>query len=189
MVDRPYLHAAGVLAFAGEAEKARAMLARYHAEMTDTSIVRAQQPECTACWREIALAAGKPQEALTEFRRADVGYDGAPADECAPCLSSVSRAPTSAGRQPDSAVDELRAVLVDAVLEQSSISIWIRRSCRPSASGWGSCTKSMGNTEKAVENYRAFIELWKNADRELQPRVADARRRLARLTPVEKPRP
>jgi len=47
----------------------------------------------------------------------------------------------------------------------------------------------MGNTEKAVENYRAFIEIWKSADSELQPRVADARRRLARLTPVEKPRP
>ena len=39
----------------------------------------------------------------------------------------------------------------------------------------------MGNTEKAIENYRAFIELWKNADPELQPRVADAKRRLARL--------
>jgi hypothetical protein len=33
--------------------------------------------------------------------------------------------------------------------------------------------------------YRAFIELWKNADTELQPRVNDARQRLARLAPVE----
>ncbi len=47
----------------------------------------------------------------------------------------------------------------------------------------------MGNTDKAIENYRAFIELWKNADADLQPRVADARKRLARLTAVEKPRP
>ena len=37
-------------------------------------------------------------------------------------------------------------------------------------------------------HYRAFIDLWKNADVELQPRVTDARKRLARLTPVEKPR-
>jgi hypothetical protein len=47
----------------------------------------------------------------------------------------------------------------------------------------------MGKTDKAVEQYRAFIDLWKNADSELQPRVADARKRLAALTPVEKPRP
>jgi hypothetical protein len=29
----------------------------------------------------------------------------------------------------------------------------------------------MGNTEQAAEEYRAFIELWKNADPELQPRL------------------
>jgi len=53
----------------------------------------------------------------------------------------------------------------------------------------GQLYESLGNTEKAAEQYRAFIELWKNADPELQPRVADARQRLARLTPVEKSRP
>jgi len=46
----------------------------------------------------------------------------------------------------------------------------------------------MGNMPKAIEHYRAFIELWKNADPELQPRVADAKRRLARLTQPEEPR-
>jgi len=50
----------------------------------------------------------------------------------------------------------------------------------------GQLYESMGKTDKAAENYRAFIQLWKNADPELQPRVADARRRLARLTPAEK---
>jgi len=35
---------------------------------------------------------------------------------------------------------------------------------------------------------QANIVLWKNADAELQPRVADARKRLTRLTPVEKSR-
>lgn len=47
----------------------------------------------------------------------------------------------------------------------------------------------MGNTDKAIENYRAFIDFWRNDDADLQPRVADARKRLARLTLVEKPRP
>jgi hypothetical protein len=53
----------------------------------------------------------------------------------------------------------------------------------------GQLYEGLGKTEKAVENYRAFIALWKNADPELQPRVADARQRLEKLTPVEKLRP
>ena len=52
----------------------------------------------------------------------------------------------------------------------------------------GQLYEGMGDTAKAIENYRAFIELWKNADPELQPRVADAKRRLARLTQPEQPR-
>jgi len=46
--------------------------------------------------------------------------------------------------------------------------------------------EAKGDTAKAVEQYRAFIELWKNADPDLQPRVTEAKRRLAQLTPVEK---
>jgi hypothetical protein len=42
-----------------------------------------------------------------------------------------------------------------------------------------------GNTDRAVALYRDFIELWKGADPELQPRVAAARARLQALTPVE----
>jgi len=49
--------------------------------------------------------------------------------------------------------------------------------------------EALGQPEKAAEQYRAFIELWKDADQELQPRVSDARQRLAKLTPVEKSRP
>ena len=52
----------------------------------------------------------------------------------------------------------------------------------------GQLYEGMGDTTKAIANYHAFIELWKNADPELQPRVADARRRLARLTQPEQPR-
>ena len=42
----------------------------------------------------------------------------------------------------------------------------------------GQLYEAKGNTTKAVEHYQAFIDLWKNADPELQPRVAGARRRL-----------
>ena len=35
--------------------------------------------------------------------------------------------------------------------------------------------------DKALEHYSAFVELWKDADTELQPRVRDVRGRIERL--------
>src|SRR6185503_19739321 len=187
MIDRPYLGAAAALARAGNAEKARAMLARYRSEMTDTSIRRVQEAELHRTLAEIALAEGKPLDAVTEFRRGDVGYDGAPADECAPCLPfNLARAYDAAGKS-DSA-----ALLFERYL---STPYWLKTDAEMDPvrlpaihERLGQLYESMGNTEKAIEHFRAFIELWKNADAELQPRVTDARTRLARLTPVEKPK-
>jgi tetratricopeptide (TPR) repeat protein len=188
MVDRPYLLAAGVLARAGNAAKARAMIARYRAEMTDTSLRRAQESDLHGVLGEIALADGKPQDALVEFRRSDVGYDGAPANECAACLPfDLARAYDAAGK-PDSAALFFEQYLATPYWDKLSVGMdpihvpAIRERL-------AQLYESMGKTDKAVENYRAFIELWKNADPNLQPRVADARKRLARLTPVEKSRP
>jgi tetratricopeptide (TPR) repeat protein len=187
MIDRPYLFASGMLARVGKPEKARAMLARYHAEMTDTSIARVQVNEVHYILGEIALASGKPREALEEFRRADIGFDGAPADECAPCLPfDLARAYDAAGR-PDSAAIMFERYLstpyafkVDVEMDPMRLPAIRER--------LGQLYEQMGNMPKAIENYRAFIELWKNADPELQPRVADAKRRLARLTQPEQPR-
>ena len=50
----------------------------------------------------------------------------------------------------------------------------------------GQLYEAKGDTAKAVTNYRTFIALWKDAEPEFQPRVAEARRRLEKLTPVEK---
>lgn len=52
----------------------------------------------------------------------------------------------------------------------------------------GQLYEAKGDATKAAEHYRAFIELWKNADPELQPRVTEARQRLLKLTPVEESR-
>ena len=39
---------------------------------------------------------------------------------------------------------------------------------------------------RAHEHYAAFVDLWKNADPELQPKVAAVRRRMARLRDTER---
>jgi tetratricopeptide (TPR) repeat protein len=45
----------------------------------------------------------------------------------------------------------------------------------------GEMYEAKGNVDKALEHYTAFVELWKNADPELQPRVRDVRGRIERL--------
>jgi tRNA A-37 threonylcarbamoyl transferase component Bud32/tetratricopeptide (TPR) repeat protein len=187
VVDRPYFSAAVTLALSGSPAKARTMLTRYRAEVTDSLIRREQEADLHAALGEVALAERKPQEAVAEFRRADVGYDGRPANECAPCLPfNLARAYDAAG-QADSAIvlferylatpawfklyPEFDPVRVPAIHERL-----------------GQLYEAKGNPDRAVEHYRRFIELWKNADPDLQPRVTAARERLRKLTPVERPR-
>ena len=43
--------------------------------------------------------------------------------------------------------------------------------------------EQVGDRERAALHYKRFIELWKNADPELQPRVEAARRAIADLSP------
>jgi len=45
----------------------------------------------------------------------------------------------------------------------------------------GKIAEQQGDKGRAVENYRKFLEIWKNADPGL-PEVEDARKRLAGLT-------
>ena len=46
----------------------------------------------------------------------------------------------------------------------------------------GELYEARGQRDKALAHYRAFIELWQDADPELQPKVTDARQRMALLT-------
>jgi eukaryotic-like serine/threonine-protein kinase len=45
----------------------------------------------------------------------------------------------------------------------------------------GEIYEAQGDREKALENYNAFVNLWADADPELQPQVRDVRARIAKL--------
>ena len=45
----------------------------------------------------------------------------------------------------------------------------------------GELYEAKGNREKAIENYEKFVDLWRNAEPEMQPKVAEVRGRLDRL--------
>ena len=183
-VDRPYFEAIALYARMAMPAKARALLARYNAEITDTTLRRAQQADLHTALGEVALAEGKYPEAIAEFRKGDVGYDGRPANECSACLSlNLARAFDAAG-QADSAAAMFERYLATPYWQKANANADPVR--LPAIhERLGQLYEAKGQNEKAAAHYRAFVELWKNADPELQPRVAEARRRLIKLTPVE----
>ena len=186
IVDRPYFELATLLARNGSPAKARTLIARYKAEVTDTSLLRVGQADFRTTLGEVALAEGNWREALAEFRRGDIGYDGMPADECASCLAFNLGRAFDAGRQADSAALMFERYLVTPFAGKSFL---LMDPVRVPAihERLGQIYEAKGDVERAAVHYRAFIGLWKNADAELQPRVAAARRRMERLTPVERP--
>jgi len=62
---------------------------------------------------------------------------------------------------------------------------WFARA--PSARRLGELYEAKGERVKAAHYYQMFVDLWKNAEPELQPQVLDVKRRLARLGDTEKP--
>ena len=49
----------------------------------------------------------------------------------------------------------------------------------------GELWEAKGDRGKAETYYAKFLDLWKDADLDLQPKVAEVRRRLARLSKAE----
>ena len=45
----------------------------------------------------------------------------------------------------------------------------------------GELHEAQGRRDRAIHYYARFVELWNTADPELQPQVADVRRRISRL--------
>jgi hypothetical protein len=184
--DRPYFAVSSAYATSGRPDRARAILNDYAATVSDTALRRTQQPAYHDALGEALLAEHHPVEAIAEFRRADMLADG-PATPCSVCLPwNLARA-FDVASQPDSAITMYEKYLATPFYQRFQLQF------DPSALPFiherlGQLYEARHDAAKAAEHYRAFIELWKNADPELQPRVAEARRRLVKLRPVEKPR-
>jgi len=52
----------------------------------------------------------------------------------------------------------------------------------------GKAYDAKGDVANALKHYGWFVETWKNADPELQPRVAAAKERIRKLAPADKPK-
>ena len=172
---RPYVGLAVGYAFTAQPARAEAILASFDASRE--GIVRYQDDvERNSIRGSTAFAAGRYEEAARYYRAAsEVG-------DCLTCdLSLLAIAYDRAG-MADSAIaayeryvsvhDHLRFIPDPALLA-------------PSHRRLGELYEAKGDVANAHKHYASFVEQWKNADPELQPRVAEVRRRMARLRDTE----
>ena len=169
-LDRPSAWAASLFAQAGDTNAARNLLAEQRERLGPLAERKRVGLAEAEAW--IDVAEGRYAEAIPVLRVSDRGYG------CDICIDlSVGTAFDLAG-QPDSAV-----VYYERYLEP-------RLNWRAYTDGswraWtlerlGQLYDEMGDLEQAAGYYAAFVELWQEADPELQPRVQVARTRMEEI--------
>jgi eukaryotic-like serine/threonine-protein kinase len=176
--DRPYADLAALYARAGQPRRARALLAEWEAltsaDVLRNALLRERPQRGNALpWAlgEVALAEGRPLEAAQQFRLARQR-------SCLICmLPQLGRAYEAAG-QPDSAVAVYERYLGTSFLFRLHTDAEWRAEVLERL---GQLYEARGDYARAAEHYAQFIELWQDADPELQPRVREARWRVAAL--------
>jgi tetratricopeptide (TPR) repeat protein len=170
-LDRPYVEFADAYARAGQPARAKALLQ----ELRDTI------PQ-DMCWRSepgsslvrgwIAVAEGRLEDARDEFLR----LEGTRSEEIQRtfALGQVY----DRMEQPDSAIANYGLFLDTPSVDRSDWdAFWLPLVLER----LGQLCEEQGDPAKAAEYYGRFVELWADADAELQPRVEVARRALERL--------
>jgi tetratricopeptide (TPR) repeat protein len=169
-VDRPYALVAAFFARAGRVEQAKRLLAEFEAVVPE-GIRRGDFLRHVAAG-EVALAEGRTHDAIAAYRR---WYDE---DACTTCgLFEIASLYDRAG-QADSALVTYEEIVSTPGLFGLVDNFY---TLAPSYKRLGELYEGRGDRDKAREYYSRFVELWKDADLELQPAVADARTALKRL--------
>jgi tetratricopeptide (TPR) repeat protein len=178
-----YFRVASLYAWAGRPDRARAVLARYAAEVRDTARARLESHLRRRAEGEVAIAERRFDDGIRLLQQSDTLYDGAPAPCPACALAALARAYDLAGRT-DASIATFERYLSDGTF----------RALEPDPQYLAGTHKRLaelydakGDRTRAAAHFAAFVDLWKGADPELQPKVASARRRLAALTAGERP--
>jgi len=182
--ERPDAKLAKLYALAGRPDRARELLAKYANEVRDSAALRSNEPARHRALAEIALAERRPLDAVKEFRLADQLPDG-PADDCTICLAAALGRAYDRANLPDSAIASYERYIAtpfawrhDRPLDPILLAGMHER--------LGELYEARGNRVLAADHYARFIAMWKDADPELQPRVAQARQRLTQLREAER---
>ncbi|MEO8635737.1 MAG: protein kinase [Gemmatimonadales bacterium] len=170
VADRPYLSLANFFSYRGAPDQARRLLEEYAANDSAARLPTRGNMVARA-W--LLVAEKKFPEALSLLRMAQ------DSSSCPQCSSYFLAEAFDLAGQPDSAVIYWeRAVAVPAEWER----FWDDVTSLPRAyQRLGEVYEAKGNRAKALDYYGRFVELWRDADPSLQPRVTDIKQRIARL--------
>jgi tetratricopeptide (TPR) repeat protein len=177
-LERPYVQLADVFALAGRPDRAVAVLAELE-QAVAPDLRRFYEPFRQGALGRVALARGNYREAIPALRQAAEGV-------CRMCpLPVLGRAYELAG-EVDSALtvyeryvttpNTYRLIGPGPIIGTDAYYLaWTYQRL-------GELYEERSRRDKAIDYYSRFAALWKHADPELQPRVADARRRITRLS-------
>jgi tetratricopeptide (TPR) repeat protein len=167
--ERLWSYLINIAEAAGDAEGAAAALRSLERDLPTMGLERGAIEEARGF---AALARGRPEEAIPLFREADRLYYS-----CSRCaMINLGRAFDLAG-QRDSAIAYFQR-FVDTphpfmFEDQDYLAGSYKR--------LGELYEAAGDLPRAAVSFGKFIELWRDADTELQPKVRDARNRLDRI--------
>ncbi len=171
VLNRPYLPVALLFAEVGQPVRAREQVAQYEAAVPtelrgDNSVIRARIDGFNA------LHDKRFDDAIRLLRQASAG------GTCPVCGETELATAFDQASQPDSAIVHYE-VFLSAPAWQRLFEDRFERG--PVHERLAELYESRGNKAKAVEHASKFVELWQNADTELQPRVVAKRELLRRL--------
>jgi len=170
--DRPYLEVAEVYAGAGRVEQARRLLREYEAKVPANA--RRLVDDAGRAYGRVAEAEGRMREAADAYREWN-RRDGL----CGTCgLFELASLYDHQGHLDSALVLYERLVEMPSAFGHLAVD---RYALAPTYKRLGELYEAKGDRKRATDYYGRFVELWKNADPELQPGVKEVRNRLARL--------
>ena len=182
--NRDYDFLARAYAAAGRPDRARALVAAHAAQVRDTARLRYDQAAMHRSAAAIAMAEKDYPAAIREYWKSDTAEDGLPSADCNGCAQLGVATAYDRMNQPDSAIAHLERFLSEPEFGRTWMVDFYARG--PATRRLGELYEAKGDRAKAAHYYGQFVDLWKNADPELQPQVADVKKRLARLSDTEK---
>ena len=167
-LDRPYFAFVRFYSAIGDEARARAMMAAFHDAVPDAPDGRWVDDEA-AMKAQLAQVASRYDEAIDHWMRLRELEPGC--DDCG--FEGIARAHDAAGRY-DEAIEWYRRDL--------EVARWGRPPNRPMIfERLGQLYDETGDLENAAVYFARFVELWAEADLELQPRVRAAQARLEEI--------